>query len=337
MVLFLLSLALPAYHAYEDTPGLAAFLLGPIGLFGGHFSWLANPALATAWIMCRKKRYVAALTASVVATLLAATFLLQDSIPVGSSGDFPYQALSGYYVWLASIGYTIVAAALGVFFAENESEVAGTYSGGLSAKQGVIGAFLFALPAALAIGPLFFESHKIDVALSHLCATAGEKIIDMPTDVEGLYLEQIGSFSFGNIHDGKYGWRSSGLMGEVLVNSGLLSFYEYPDEKSKSYRRYDVVAKDQAVDSLLSAYVVTRSKATSTKEEQLGIKGFETTVKRLANGEQVASLRFFYHAKTSRICGFQKKAQVSETDFLTRALRLRRRFPYFKGGVLSKP
>ena len=337
MILFFMCLALPAYHAYEDVPGIEALLLGPIGLFGGHFSWLANPALAAAWAMYWKKRYAAAAKIAIVALLFAGTFLLGNTIPVGSSGNFSYRALSGYYVWLASIGYTAVAAALGALCEGSESQATGTDGAGLLAKRYLMGGLLAALPAVLAIGPLVLETNKIDAAFSRLCATAGEKITNASADVEGIYLEQIGSLSFGDIHDGKYGWQSSGLTGETLVNNGFLRFYEYKAEKTSSYLRYDAVAKAQAVENILSAYSISTTKATSTAEEQLGIEGFETTIKRLENEERIASMRFFFHRKTARVCGYQDHARISETDFLARALHLKRRFPYFERGALSKP
>ncbi|MFC5551893.1 hypothetical protein [Massilia aerilata] len=332
LLLFPLCLVLPAYHAYEDTPGLMAFLLGPMGLFDRHFSWLANPVLGAAWIMYWRKKYAPAVTAAIFALLLAGTFLFADTIAVGSSGNSSYKPLSGYYVWLGSIAYTAVAAALGVVFGEkSESEGAGIDSAGLRAQRYAIGGVLFALPAVFAVGPLVSKSNRTDEAFARLCATAGEKITGIPGDVEALYFEQVGGLSFGDIKDGKYRWMSWGRTGETLVNNEFLRFSEYPSEKAKSYRRYDAVAKAQPVDRLRSAYGVFVSKLKPAAEEQLGIVGFETTVKRLANGEQVASKRFFYHIRTSRICGYHDGDRVSDSDFLIRVLHLKRNLIFRKG------
>lgn len=330
VLLFPLCLVLPAYHAYEDAPGVMAFLLGPIGLLDQHFSWFANPLLAAAWIMVWKKKYAPAVTAAVLAMLLAGTFLLADTISVGSSGKYAYTALSGYYVWLGSIAYTAVAAALGAIFGE-KSERAGVDSAGLQAQQYVIGGILFALPAVLAVGPLVFKSIRTDEAFARLCATAGEEITEVPGDVDALYFEQVGGLSFGDIKDGKYRWKSWGLTGETLVNNNFLRFSEYPSKNAKAYRRYDAVAKAQPADRLLSAYGVFVSKVSTTADEQLGIEGYESTIKRLANGEQVARKRFFYHVRTSRICGDRNGDQLSDTDFLIRALHLKRKFHVSKG------
>lgn len=116
-VLYLICLATPAYHpviGYAEAGvyfGWAALLLGPIGLFGGHFSWLANPLLWCAWVTFWRKSYAAALLLSIVSAAMALTFLLPASIPVGSSGNFPYEILYGYYIWLGSIAMSAAAAA----------------------------------------------------------------------------------------------------------------------------------------------------------------------------------------------------------------------------------
>jgi hypothetical protein len=93
-------------------PGWAAFFIGPIGLFGSHFSWLANPCLGMSWLKLRKQKIHTAALWAAVALLFALTFSVQSTIPVGSSGSFPYKAAIGYYVWLASILMVLVPAVL---------------------------------------------------------------------------------------------------------------------------------------------------------------------------------------------------------------------------------
>lgn len=108
-ILYLASLLSPAYHpviSYAEAGvyyGFAALLLGPIGLFGGHYSWLANPLFWYSWFAIRRTSFPSALAASVVAMIAALSFLAGKTIPVGSSGTFPYEILFGYYVWLCAI------------------------------------------------------------------------------------------------------------------------------------------------------------------------------------------------------------------------------------------
>ncbi|MFZ6720304.1 hypothetical protein [Undibacterium sp. Ji49W] len=109
LVLYFICLVTPAYHpviGYAEAGvyyGWAALLLGPIGLFGGHFSWLANPLLWFSWSKFESKNYNAALGASILAIMMALTFLLNGTIPVGSSGSYKYEVLFGYYLWLGSV------------------------------------------------------------------------------------------------------------------------------------------------------------------------------------------------------------------------------------------
>ncbi|WP_152559004.1 hypothetical protein [Ralstonia solanacearum] len=80
--------------------GWVALLLGPIGLFGGHFSWLANPLLWGSWIALRKGYFDVALAVAVIAIATALTFLVGKTIPVGDSGNYAYEVRFGYYIWL---------------------------------------------------------------------------------------------------------------------------------------------------------------------------------------------------------------------------------------------
>ncbi|WP_155516650.1 hypothetical protein [Ralstonia solanacearum] len=92
--------------------GWVALLLGPIGLFGGHFSWLANPLLWGSWIALRKGYFDVALAVAVIAIATALTFLVGKTIPVGDSGNYAYEVRFGYYIWLTSIALAGTAAAI---------------------------------------------------------------------------------------------------------------------------------------------------------------------------------------------------------------------------------
>ena len=114
---FTASLLLPAYTIdYYGTLkpefGFSAFLLGPIGLFAGHFSWLANLFLFFSWSKRTGPRSQEAVALAVVGLLIAVTFLVPENIAYGSAGEFSYTAAMGYYTWLASIGLAAIAAYL---------------------------------------------------------------------------------------------------------------------------------------------------------------------------------------------------------------------------------
>jgi hypothetical protein len=118
--LYVLCFFTPAYQIVGLKPadgtysGLFAFVWGPVGLFGGHFSWLANPVFWFSWVGLWREKQGLALAASVIALLIALSFLLNETIPVGSSGPFQYKALYGYYIWVGSMGLTAFAAVVGM-------------------------------------------------------------------------------------------------------------------------------------------------------------------------------------------------------------------------------
>lgn len=128
--LFFLSLVFPAYlpetgaQSPERYFGIAAFILGPIGLFAGHFSWLANPLLWFAWGRFNKSDEGVALALASISLLVALTFLLGKTVAVGSAGEYPYKVLAGYFIWLASIGSAIVATLVGPAKVETAERVA---------------------------------------------------------------------------------------------------------------------------------------------------------------------------------------------------------------------
>lgn len=111
MGLYALSLVLPGYRASGDSYyGFFCLLLGPIGLFGGHFSWIANPLLVFSWMRFTSGAAASALALAVTALLMALTFLFEDKIPVGSSGEFSFEIGMGYWVWLTSVALAVLAA-----------------------------------------------------------------------------------------------------------------------------------------------------------------------------------------------------------------------------------
>ena len=108
LMLYGLCLLAPAYKVDGSGsggayPGWVTLLLGPIGLLGGHISWLANPALCYSWVMLSRRNYPAASTSASIALVAALTFPFYSTVPVGGSGNFSFSAQYGYYMWLASI------------------------------------------------------------------------------------------------------------------------------------------------------------------------------------------------------------------------------------------
>lgn len=102
--ILLLSLLTPAYvQDYYGKPqyvfGFMVFLLGPVGFFAGHFSWIANIFLFLGFRK-RKSNIDSSNFFFFVAIISALTFLLPDKIASGSAGEYEYHAHIGFYVWL---------------------------------------------------------------------------------------------------------------------------------------------------------------------------------------------------------------------------------------------
>ena len=115
MILFFGSLAFPAYVTTEGPNvqshyGLEAVLLGPIGFFAGEFSWVANPLLWLSWAKRADPGTSPAFLLALLALPAAVLFLLSERIAVGSAGMYEYYATTGYYMWVASMVVSAVAA-----------------------------------------------------------------------------------------------------------------------------------------------------------------------------------------------------------------------------------
>ena len=95
-----------------DHFGLEAFLLGPIGLFAGHFSWLANPFLWISWTKRNVSSRSGAAIWAVVSLLVAISFFLPKTIAVGNSGWYSYQPAMGFYLWIGSMSIALLSACL---------------------------------------------------------------------------------------------------------------------------------------------------------------------------------------------------------------------------------
>ena len=115
IVVFICSLGESTYRT--DWPGephgscFVLLLIGWLGVLGGIWAWLANPALLGAWISVWSRRTrPLALLCSLAALGFALTFLGQKEMDVDEAGNhakiISYGA--GYWVWIASIGVMIL-------------------------------------------------------------------------------------------------------------------------------------------------------------------------------------------------------------------------------------
>jgi hypothetical protein len=168
------------------------------------------------------------------------------------------------------------------------------------------------------------------------CKLAGERILRKPTeDVKGLFLERDGGDYFQQIKDGVYNGSGSGILGEPLVNSGLLMFTEKPNDRPRpedggqfKYRRHGFKDwKGQPVNEFESEYGVYRKELTTEAERRLGLRGAEIAIKDLRTNEVLATTTYFVSSRQRKFCGEASDGNFGVSQFVRRALDLKRSYP----------
>lgn len=168
------------------------------------------------------------------------------------------------------------------------------------------------------------------------CAVAGERILLKPTeDVRGLFLERDGSERYENIKAGAYQSHSTGILGEPLVNSGLLLFFETLNDRSVRreteafrYRRHGFKdSKGKPVDELEGEYGLYYKELASDVDRKLGLRGVEISIRDLRDAKIVATTTYFVHLRQRKFCGEALNDNFDVGQFAVRALNLKKRYP----------
>lgn len=164
------------------------------------------------------------------------------------------------------------------------------------------------------------------------CVQAGDQVFDQPArSVRGLYLAHDASYSYGELRNGVYRWRNSGIMGEPLVNSGLLLFFEKPAPREQPDGRYTRhVMNDRvgtAVNELESEYGVFRRELVTAEDKSRGLDGVEISIRDLKTSQPIATTTYFVNTTLGVFCGNAQGNHYSESDFVVRALALTRQYP----------
>lgn len=169
-----------------------------------------------------------------------------------------------------------------------------------------------------------------------LCKKSGEKIYERPHDVRSVYLDPDSAVDFQSIVNGVYSGIGGGILGEGLVNGGLILYFERKDERPNfagQYLKY-TLRHWEPVQELTSDYGVFQKDLVSTDEaKRLQVGGNEITVKNIKTGQVIATLVYFVSHRHRAICGHSADGQFSVGNFIRQSLNLTRRFPT----ELSKP
>jgi hypothetical protein len=98
------------------SPAFYSLLLGSIGLFDGIFEWLANPALAAAWVFSLAGKNKIALLLGSLASALMLAFLFRQTIIASEAPTYAkiigYGA--GYWLWVISGALVMVSGTIGL-------------------------------------------------------------------------------------------------------------------------------------------------------------------------------------------------------------------------------
>lgn len=168
------------------------------------------------------------------------------------------------------------------------------------------------------------------------CKDAGERILRHPAErVKGLFLERDGAERYEHIRDSVYYGRAGGILGEPLVNSGLLMFIEKPNERPRTedgadfkYRRHGPGDwRGQGVNDLKSEYGLFQRDLTSEAERRLGLRGAEITIRDLRTNETLATTTYFVSTRERRFCGEAPNGDFDVGQFVIRALDLLKPYP----------
>ena len=173
--------------------------------------------------------------------------------------------------------------------------------------------------------------------MSERCVLAGERIRMRPsTEVRGLFLQINGGDRYEQIKDGVYQASGGGTFGDPLVHGGLILFFETLNDAGRSsddggrlkYRRYGAGDfRGQPTNDAESEFGVFHADLTTEPERRLGIRGTELTVMDLRTNDVLATTTYFVSSRDRRFCGETSGGSFDATQFVMRALDLKKRYP----------
>jgi len=211
---------------------------------------------------------------------------------------------------------------------------------GIGAAFGIVAAL--GIPAAAVAWTLFISERapfrlakEAEALFRERCVAAGEKVVETPENIQSVYLDRDGGQYFENIVNGVYGGYGGSILGEPLVNSGFLLYFEKQNDRQRvdgstaKYRKHELKDwKGEPEDELTSEFgVFQKSLVSDDDEKRLGVHGTEVTIKNLRNEHVVASLVFYTSSRHRTICGYTGDGHFGVSDFVRKSLNLTRQFP----------
>ena len=161
------------------------------------------------------------------------------------------------------------------------------------------------------------------------CKSTGEKLLGpVIEEVQGVYFEPDGGSHYDRIQGqgGVYSSSGSSILGEPMVNSGWLLFFERKNYRSSApgetpalyTRHYLKDGKGQPVNDLESRYGVLARNLETEAEKKFGVHGVEIRIVDLKTDETIATTSYFISTRHRRFCGDAPDGNFSASSFVTR-------------------
>jgi hypothetical protein len=296
---------------------------------------------AESWLRPRPAIHVLLGLANVLLILYVATRTFASTIQ-GGGASFVVMSFAPFVIlpaWIM-LGTGLIWLAVRSVRGRAEQPQIVTRPSGIGTAFGIAAAF--GIPAAAVAWTLFLSdsapfrlAKEAEELFRERCVAAGEKIFETPADVQSVYLDRDGGQYFENIVNGVYGGYGGGILGEPLVNSGFLLYFEKQNDRQRvdgstaKYWKHGLKDwKGEPEEELTSEFgVFQKSLVSDDVEKRLGVHGTEVTIKNLRDEHIVASLVFYTSSRHRIICGHTGNGHFGVSDFVRKSLNLTRQFP----------
>lgn len=224
---------------------------------------------------------------------------------------------------------------------------------GLGKVEMVMILIAFAIPSSyvasfyLAEDGAFRLAQEANKVFKEKCALSGEVLPQKPIgEVQGIYLERDGDVRFG-VKNGVVTDQGAGILGEPLVNSGWLLFFETNNQNGRDgeqlgkFKKYSFVdgRKWEYGDTLSSQYAVLVTEMVKDVDPRLQVGGAKISIVDRATNETLASTTYFFSRRNGKFCGAAPRGYFDSGEFIRRALGLKMQYPsaYSPPNVQQKP
>jgi hypothetical protein len=323
LVAFVACLFFPGFYVGEtqrENPGYALLLTGWLGVFGGHFSWLANPLFLIAFFRRNTKPSQATLLAF-FGFVIALEFLVHKRILTDEGGGTAQITGVGwgYVLWLTS--FLVLFSSVIEKIEAKKTFVNLVY---LTISVLLIG---FAYIYFSSIGSHWALLKERERRFSELCKITGEQFFATRTSpILGIYFSESGGAGYRGVRDGKifgsmeYGMFSSGGLDEIPLierrNDGA-------NPKQPYIRGRHAGTKDELVSELRSNYFVLITNLTQDIPNELALSGRELIVKEQGVDKPLAKMAYAVSREDNKFCGLlDKDNSFYEVRFVYKALGL---------------